>query len=100
MKTKLLGLLLPVYLLGSSPINADTITYNVDFVTNGQPGTVAGTIVTTCNDNCVLLPADIISWSFTVNGSNGMSSSDGIGTVSVWEAHPDVSPLRTDPRSS
>jgi hypothetical protein len=88
----LLGLLLPMSLLGS-PVNADIFTYNVDFATTTELATIAGTIVTTCDDNCVLLPANIISWSFTLNGSNGMSSTDGIGTVSVWASHPDVSPL-------
>jgi hypothetical protein len=81
-KTTLFALLLPISLLGLSPVNANTYSYNVDLVTNSETATVAGTIVTTC-DNCVLLPANIISWSFTVNGSNGMSSSDGIGYVSV-----------------
>ena len=69
--------------LGVFPVNAKTKTYsyNVNFVTNNEVATVTGYIVTTCDNKCAIYPTRIVSWSFMLDGSNAMSSDDGIGTV-------------------
>ena len=63
MKTKLLGLLAILPLLGLSPANAVEFTYAVDYMIGGD--TVTGSITTTC-DNCILSTADVSSWNFSV----------------------------------
>ena len=63
MKTKLLGLLAILPLLGLSPANAVGFTYAVDYTIAGD--TVTGSITTTC-DNCMLTTADVSAWNFSV----------------------------------
>ena len=72
MKTKLMGLMALVTLLGLSPARAVPMyTYDVDYNVGGA--TVTGDIVLNCN-SCDLTPSDIISWAFTINGSDTLSS--------------------------
>ena len=75
MKTKLLGLLAILPLLGLSPANAAMFTYAVDYSIDGFP--VTGSITTTC-DNCILTTADVSAWNFSqpalplsISGSSG-----------------------------
>jgi hypothetical protein len=58
MKMKLLGLISVVAILGLSPANASTFTYDVGFDISGSP--VTGSIVTD-NDNGSLAISDFIS---------------------------------------
>jgi hypothetical protein len=94
MKSKLLGLMAIVPLLGLSPANAST--YNVDFlqpksgVTPFESVVVTGTIVTDC-DSCVLQASDFVSWAFTITGTMNGSFSGGPANVDETSA-PD-SPL-------
>ena len=57
MKSKLMGLMALVSLLGLSPAYATTYTYDValpDIFTSPSTTTVTGTIVTDCNNDCLL----------------------------------------------
>ena len=73
MKSKLLGLLAFVPLLGLSPANAD-YTYDVSFAIGTD--TVTGTIVTSCDDSCALVPLVITSWTFTLDNNYSISSAN------------------------
>ena len=73
MKSKLLGLIAILPLLGLSPANAST--YNVDFFLKAAPmggfvasALVTGTIVTDC-DSCTLGLSDLGAWSFTFSST-------------------------------
>jgi hypothetical protein len=76
MKSKLLGLMAIVPLLGLSPANAST--YNVNFflpsstVTPFVYALVTGTIATDC-DLCTLGLSDLGAWSFTYTGPGSMN---------------------------
>ena len=80
MKTKLLGLVTLVSLLGLSAAHATTIyTYTIDKLTVGSSPnatTVGGYIDTNCNA-CYLTPCDITSWDVTLtpNGTGGFTGS-------------------------
>ena len=77
LKSKLLGLMAAVSLLGLSPANATTYTYNVNFDVGGTDGsgnTATGTIMTNC-DSCTLVGSDFVSWSFTLPGIGTISGS-------------------------
>jgi hypothetical protein len=63
MKTKLMGLMVLAAIFSWSP-GANAATYDVNFSVGGV--SVTGTIVTDC-DSCILLSADFLSWSFTLN---------------------------------
>jgi hypothetical protein len=84
MKSKLLGLMASIVLLGLSPANATTYTYNVDFSVGGT--TVTGTIATDCDSSCYLAASDIGLWSLTMDGTT-YSSSTG-GTLVALTAYP------------
>jgi hypothetical protein len=84
MKSKLLGLLALVPMLGLSPANASSYTYDVSFAIGTD--TVTGTIVTNC-DVCNLSPTDIASWSFVLDNLYFLSSTDA-STVTVSFASP------------
>jgi hypothetical protein len=77
MKTKLLGLMALLPLLGLSPANATTYTYSVGY----EIGTasVSGTIQTNCN-SCDLTALDLLSWSFTISGPANFSISGNTAT--------------------
>jgi hypothetical protein len=77
MKSKLLGFIALVPLLGLSPANATTYTYNVSFAISASD-TVTGTIKTDC-DICSLVGSDFSSWSFTLPGIGTITSSLGTG---------------------
>ena len=76
MKSKLLGLIAIVPLLGLSPANAST--YNVNFFLGPSATTpfvyalVTGTITTDC-DSCTLGLSDLGAWSFTFTGSGSLN---------------------------
>jgi hypothetical protein len=74
-------LILVAALIGMSPARASTFDYNVSI----QLGLhhVTGTIVTDC-DSCVLSPTDFVSWSFLLDGSNGISSSGTSPAGILW----------------
>ena len=63
--------------LGESPASALTYDYNVNFQIGSN--TVTGTIVTDC-DSCLLSfpqsSTNVVSWSFYLNGTDHISSSD------------------------
>jgi hypothetical protein len=74
MKTKLLGLISLVVLLGLSPASADTFDYTVNFDIGAL--SIIGNIVLGC-DNCVLDPNGFIdAWSFSTSDGVSISSSD------------------------
>jgi hypothetical protein len=73
MKSKLLGLMAFVPLLGLSPANATTYTYDVSFAITGSD-TVTGTIATDC-DSCTLGTTDFGAWSFNLPGIGTISGS-------------------------
>jgi hypothetical protein len=77
MKSKLLGLTALVVAFGLSPASAETYyDYTVDFNIDASD-VVTGSIETTCDNGCFLDSTNIVSWSFLLNGSNGISSSVG-----------------------
>jgi hypothetical protein len=73
MKTKLLGLMAFVSLLGLSPANATTYQYSVYYAIG--PATVTGFIDTDCNTSCVSTTSDITAWSFVITGPSSYSLS-------------------------
>jgi hypothetical protein len=73
MKSKLLGLMVPILLFSLLPANATTYTYNVSFAISSTH-TVTGTINTDC-DSCTLGATDIGAWSFTLPGIGTISGS-------------------------
>jgi hypothetical protein len=82
MKSKLLGLMALLPLLGFSPANASTYTYNVNFDIGGTDGSgdiVTGTIMTD-SDSGPLVGSDFLSWSFTLPGIGTITSSSGTGS--------------------
>ena len=92
MKTKLLGLITLVSLLGLSPASAATYDYAIDFgLSSYQYGpidnTVTGSIFTDCN-NCVLDSSNIVSWSFTLTGSGGSGVTPPSGGISFSSNDP------------
>jgi hypothetical protein len=75
MKSKLLGFMGLVGLLGGAPANASTYDVNLDGL--------GGTIVTDC-DSCTLGASDFVSWTFTGDGysiSGGPSGVSGSSTL-------------------
>jgi len=85
MKSKLLGFIALVPLLGLSPANATTYDFAVAFpaiFTSPSATTVTGTISTDCNNSCVLAPSDFLSWSFTFSGFLNATFSGGPSGVS------------------
>lgn len=79
MKSKLFGLMALIVLLGLSPANATTYSYNVDFSVGGT--TVTGTIATDCDSSCYLAATDIGAWSLTMDGTTYSSSTGGALTA-------------------
>jgi hypothetical protein len=73
MKSKLLGFIALVPLLGLSPANATTYTYNVSFAISASD-TVTGTMMTDC-DSCTLGSSDFGAWSFNLPGIGTISGS-------------------------
>ena len=74
MKTKLLGLLVLVSLLGLSPAEAMTYTYDVDYAINST--TVTGDIVLNC-DLCDVTSSTLVSWSLSSSGVGTSATFDG-----------------------
>jgi hypothetical protein len=77
MKTKLLGLMASIVLLGLSPANATTFTYNVNFAISASD-TVTGTMNTDCG-SCTLGTTDFGAWTFNLPGIGTITSSLGTG---------------------
>ena len=81
MKSKLVGLMALLSLLGLSPAYATTYTYSVAFpastFTSGGTTTVTGIITTDCDNGCLLQPSDFVSWSFTFAGLLNATFSGG-----------------------
>ena len=85
MKSKLLGFIALIPLLGLSPANATTYNYAVAFpaiFTSPSATTVTGTISTDCSSSCLLAPSDFLSWSFTFSGYLNATFSGGPSGVS------------------
>ena len=74
MRTKLLGVFVAAVLFAPWPATASTYTYDVSFDIGSN--LITGTIVTNCDNNCNLLPADYVSWSFTGPGGYTFNSTD------------------------
>ena len=89
MNIKLFGLVALLALSGLSPAGASTFDYNVSF--NIGTDSVTGSIVTNCDNGCVLDPTNVVSWSFMVPGFASISSSGvspaGIGTLPPPHTH-------------
>ncbi len=88
MKTKLLGLLAILPLLGLSPANAVGFTYTVDYTIAGD--TVTGSITTTCDICSLIASTDVSAWNFSVPAlslsiSGTTLSLGGTGDLTVWQ---------------
>jgi hypothetical protein len=100
MKVKLFGLISVVAILGLSPANASTFTYDVGFDISGSP--VTGSIVTD-NDNGSLAISDFTSWTFTYQGNtitgvaNTLLLDNNTGGTGIAVGDPGVGLLTTDP---
>jgi hypothetical protein len=92
MKTKLLGVLAFVSLLGLSPARAVTMyTYNVNYNISLTP--VTGDIVLNCPSAfpCDVSSTSLVSWSFTINGVTMSGTSATFVTPYDLIAYPDNS---------
>jgi hypothetical protein len=100
MKMKLLGLISVVAILGLSPANASTFTYDVGFDISGSP--VTGSIVTD-NHNGSLAISDFISWTFTYQGNtitggpNALLLDNQTGGTGIAVGAPEFGLLTTAP---
>jgi hypothetical protein len=95
MRAKLFGLIALVAMFGISPADAANYTYSVNFMLGNL--TVTGSIVTNCQE-CALLAANIVSWTFTISGPPSIEISSAYSTVQPLNT-PGNSPLTATPVS-
>ena len=90
MKTKLLGLMVLVSLVGLLPARATTFTYDVDIALE-PTSTLTGNIVLNC-DSCDVTSSTLVSWSLTLTDSIDVPSRSftASGSSAAFGATPDL----------